>query len=1027
MSPDKIEKLKQAVVEGKIVDTSSLATFRLIEEAKEEIKETVESKIDALKQDVSKAVSEVKESEANLPKILEAIKGKDGKDAVVDYDSIIKQTLSKIPKPKDGVSPIVDYARIISEVVSKMPLLKDGETPTIDYEFIIQSVETLIKTPKDGKDGSPDTGAQIIEKINKDDGKALIKKSKIEGFDDIEAKIQIIANRPGVSGVGGGASGIRDIRAGSNVTVSKTNDIYTISSTASGGASAFTDLTDVPSSYVGETLKGVRVNAGETGLEFYTVVDTDEKVKYAADDASAGYLGAKTIAGTGITLAEGTGGDADKLQISTSFDIADYLTTATAAATYQPIGTYVTGATDATLTLTGTTLGLNLANANTWTAKQTIQLTTEQFSLNYDGSNKTNWLVGSTGTVTTDIVGTTPILLTKIASTELGYWKPSSTQFYLGTTGSANSGTAMTVVGMGNTIHATKSTMVVLGQNNTNNMGGSIVVGRNNTMSDTGGTGDSGLIVGSSNSMGWRRGAVVGVDNTTTGSLVAVFGYGNNVSGNTAGAFGFNQSNSVTNSLRFGVEGSNYMTINNTGVFTTVAGGTTRFTVSATGVATATTSFDAPRFIGTGTNVASVGSFAQPSSGTSITTPFPAFELINTDATANNFTTFSFADAVSGASYALVGGKCTDHTNNYGEFHVWTRGTSGGSTKMEIGSNGGMVLTLPTDINLSGMTAVVPTTATTIGGTYAGLSLVNTNTTANNYARLDFLDTVNGSSSAVIVARFVNHTTKEGNLSLHVNNGGARIERIDMYTLETVVNESGGNIDFRVEGDTNANLIFVDASADLVGIGTGTPLAKLDVRHAGNSVAYFWNTAASSSSGGAGMQGFHNDGAAMASGDRLGFLTLAGAIDTSSNISSGSAVTAFATENFGATYGSDLRFETTLTGASTRASRLTIDGNADFNFFDGSDFVLGSTTGTKIGTATTQKIGFWNVTPVIQQATNAYTSDGEGAAYTGIDNLQVGTPYAQVSDLNQLRVAYETLRASYDDLLAKLKVTGIVA
>jgi len=38
-----------------------------------------------------------------------------------------------------------------------------------------------------------------------------------------------------------------------------------------GGASAFTDLTDAPSSYMGETGKYVRVNATEDGLEFATV------------------------------------------------------------------------------------------------------------------------------------------------------------------------------------------------------------------------------------------------------------------------------------------------------------------------------------------------------------------------------------------------------------------------------------------------------------------------------------------------------------------------------------------------------------------------------------------------------------------------------------------------------------------------------------------------------------------------------------------------------------------------------------
>lgn len=44
-----------------------------------------------------------------------------------------------------------------------------------------------------------------------------------------------------------------------------------------------------------------------------------------------------------------------------------------------------------------------------------------------------------------------------------------------------------------------------------------------------------------------------------------------------------------------------------------------------------------------------------------------------------------------------------------------------------------------------------------------------------------------------------------------------------------VVNDSGADKDFRVEGDTDANLIFADASTDRVGIGTNTPTVKLDV------------------------------------------------------------------------------------------------------------------------------------------------------------------------------------------------------
>lgn len=46
---------------------------------------------------------------------------------------------------------------------------------------------------------------------------------------------------------------------------------------------------------------------------------------------------------------------------------------------------------------------------------------------------------------------------------------------------------------------------------------------------------------------------------------------------------------------------------------------------------------------------------------------------------------------------------------------------------------------------------------------------------------------------------------------------------------ESVFNELGANIDTRIEGDTDQNLFFADASTDRVGIGTASPSVKLDV------------------------------------------------------------------------------------------------------------------------------------------------------------------------------------------------------
>ncbi|MCB4790431.1 MAG: tail fiber domain-containing protein [Elusimicrobia bacterium] len=45
-----------------------------------------------------------------------------------------------------------------------------------------------------------------------------------------------------------------------------------------------------------------------------------------------------------------------------------------------------------------------------------------------------------------------------------------------------------------------------------------------------------------------------------------------------------------------------------------------------------------------------------------------------------------------------------------------------------------------------------------------------------------------------------------------------------------VFNEDAGNYDFRVEGVTNANLLFIDASEDKIGIGKGNPTRRLDVQ-----------------------------------------------------------------------------------------------------------------------------------------------------------------------------------------------------
>ncbi len=51
-----------------------------------------------------------------------------------------------------------------------------------------------------------------------------------------------------------------------------------------------------------------------------------------------------------------------------------------------------------------------------------------------------------------------------------------------------------------------------------------------------------------------------------------------------------------------------------------------------------------------------------------------------------------------------------------------------------------------------------------------------------------------------------------------------------LHESDYVFNEIGENVDFRVEGDNNPNLLFLDASADRVGIGTGSLTKQFNVQ-----------------------------------------------------------------------------------------------------------------------------------------------------------------------------------------------------
>jgi hypothetical protein len=83
-------------------------------------------------------------------------------------------------------------------------------------------------------------------------------------------------------------------------------------------------------------------------------------------------------------------------------------------------------------------------------------------------------------------------------------------------------------------------------------------------------------------------------------------------------------------------------------------------------------------------------------------------------------------------------------------------------------------------------------------------------------------------ASSVLTTTDINGGTIDGAVI-----GGSSAAAGSFTSLSTsgavVFNDAGADVDFRVEGDTDANLLFVDASTDRVGIGTSSPSQKLHV------------------------------------------------------------------------------------------------------------------------------------------------------------------------------------------------------
>jgi len=115
---------------------------------------------------------------------------------------------------------------------------------------------------------------------------------------------------------------------------------------------------------------------------------------------------------------------------------------------------------------------------------------------------------------------------------------------------------------------------------------------------------------------------------------------------------------------------------------------------------------------------------------------------------------------------------------------------------------------------------------------YGLWNYVSTYGSSTHYGIYNYVLT-NTTSSTGTVYGYYNYISANGtgtHYGLYSNvPGGTNDYSAVFYAGNVVANEIGGNYDFRIEGDTDPNNFFVDASTNNIGIGQATPTEKLHV------------------------------------------------------------------------------------------------------------------------------------------------------------------------------------------------------
>ena len=205
---------------------------------------------------------------------------------------------------------------------------------------------------------------------------------------------------------------------------------------------------------------------------------------------------------------------------------------------------------------------------------------------------------------------------------------------------------------------------------------------------------------------------------------------------------------------------------------------------------------------------------------------------------------------------------------------------------------------------------------------------------------------------------------------------------------EVIINEGQEDVDFRWESDTSAYGVIFDAANGNVTINADTVSANYDLGLCGDGVLMLKET-----------------------------------------------TTPTADTNYGKIYTKNDNLPYFQDGAGVEHF-FYISGN-DLTITDAKNIVLDTTTGTKIGTATNQKLGFYNATPVVQPlaltaqlTTITHTAPGtpDYAIQDMVDvSLGAGWAFADHDEANTVLSVIANLQTRVSELETRLQSLGLLA